>query len=453
MLLVGAIFLNVLALTVSGLLLLFLFIEGMTFHRSVGLAEECLTVKSEPQTITCTVGRTIEAQNTISNPSNLNFRISGVFVPRQFQSPHQKLSSEEFLLKKNEAQILRSRFECGIPGRFHIQALKVNLTSRMNLFTQTVWARCKLSVIARPIVNSSRLASIDSSFLDDLTSDKIRRGAGTDLAGIRPSALAEDLHRVDWKATARTGNLMVKEFFLERQPPVMLLIDASRTMKAVRDGKSMFSQLVAALPNLLASFRPATPMGLTLYNENSIVTKIATQVGEYQRELILQALLHFPEIENASKPIQRKSEGRRIRGTVATTPTMRQQYLRTLSPSLARFYWLFRDGRLRQEERLRKQGAFLALTQIGGDSECFLIIAVTDGKTNLNGLIEGARAATVSGHRVVLVLLTDYRKIPTSYVFPELQNIGVRMQECQPERLPAVIRAEIGRMSQQRILA
>ena len=268
MFLVGAIFFNLSVLTFTGLLLLFLFIEGIAFHGSVGVAKECLTVKSEPQTIKCTMGRTIEVQDVISNPSNRNFRITGLFLPRQAQSPDQRLSSEEFLLKKHEKHVLRSRFECGVPGRFDIQALKVNLTSRTNLFTQPVWAPCKVTVIVRPIVNSSRLASIDSSFLDDLTSDRIRRGAGTDLAGIKPSALAEDSHRVDWKATARTGKLMVKEFYLERQPPIMLLIDSSRTMKATGKGESLLSQLLAGLPNLLTSFRPATPIGLTLYDED-----------------------------------------------------------------------------------------------------------------------------------------------------------------------------------------
>jgi uncharacterized protein (DUF58 family) len=446
MFLVSAILFNFLILTFTGLLFLFLFIEAIAFHGSVGVAKECLTVKSEPQTITCTIGRTTEVQDVISNPSNRDFRIAGLFLPGQAQSPDQRLSSEEFLLKKHEKRVIRSRFECGVLGRFDIQALKVNLTSRMNLFAQAVWAPCKLTVIARPIVNSSRLASIDSSFLDDLTSDRIRRGAGTDLAGVKPSAFAEDLHRVDWKATARTGKLMVKEFYLERQPPIMLLIDSSRTEK----GESVLNQLLAGLPNLLTSFKPATPIGLTLYDEKSVVTSIPPRVGEHQRELILDTLLNRTRRELTSRFNFHAVKDASLKGTTVAASIEQYQTGQRFNPVFARLLSFYRDARVRHRETLREQGAFVALAHLGRLSDPSLVIVITDHKTNLNGLIEGARTATIWGHRVILVLIDNYQKIPTSYIFPRLRDIGIRLQECSPEELPAIIEIEIESISRQR---
>jgi uncharacterized protein (DUF58 family) len=453
MFLLGAIFFNLFILGFTCLLLLFLFIEATAFHGSVGVAKEYLTLKSEPQTITCTIGRTTEVREVISNPSNRNFRITGLFLTGQVQAPDQRLSSEEFVLKKHDKRVLRSRFECGVPGRFDIKALTVNLTSRMKLFTQGVWAPCKVTMIVRPIVNASRLASIDSSFLDDLTSDSVRRGAGTDLAGIRPSAFAEDSRRVDWKATARTGNLMVKEFFLERQPPIMLLIDSSRTMKATGKEQSTFTQLLATMPNLLRSFRAATPIGLVAYDEKSIIDNIPAQVGEHQRELVLGTLLNRARTEPNSRSSFNAIEGAPLKGSTVASSIQRYQFGEGLDPVFARLFSFYRGARFRNRQKLSEQGIFIALTQLSGLSGSCLVIAITDGKTNLNGLIEGARTAVISGHRVILVqLIEHYQKIPTSYILPELRDIGIRLQECLPEELPAVIQAEIARMSRERFI-
>ncbi|MGD0176601.1 MAG: DUF58 domain-containing protein [Candidatus Bathyarchaeia archaeon] len=450
--LVGAIFFNPVILTFTSLLLLFLCIEGIAFHRSASVAKVCLTVKSDRQTITCTIGRPTETQDVISNSSNQDFRIAGLFLPRHAQSTDQSLSSEEFLLKKHEKHKLRARFECEVPGRFDIQALKVMLTSRTNLFAHTVWVHCKTTLIIRPAINLSKLASIDSSFFYDLTSDNIRRGAGSDLAGVRPSTVMENLHRVDWKATARRGTLIIKEFFPDKQPAIVLVIDASRTMKATRNGKSIFGQFLATLPNLLASIKQATPIGLILYNENSIITNMSPQVGEHQRDLVLDTLLNCtgPGPTSRSNSLALKTAS--PKATTGTTSIERYQYQKIFNPILARLHWFYTDVRLRHRERMHQQGAFIALSHMGNRSDSCLIIAVTDGTTNLNGLIEGTRAATISGNRVILVLLTPYGKISTSHIFPELQDTGVKIQECLPEELPRLIEAEIARMSRERFV-
>lgn len=451
LLLVGAVFYNLIVLAFSSLLLLFLSIEGTVFHRSVSMAKTCLTVTSDPQTIKCAMGRPTEVQHEISNSSNQDLRITGLFLPRQAQSTDQRLCPGEFLLKKHEKQSLRARIECTVPGRFNIQTIRVILTSRTNLFTQTVWAPCKATLISRPAINTSRLASIDSSSLDDLTSDRIRRGVGTDLAGVKPSTVMDDLHRVDWKATARTGRLMVKEFFLDRQPPIVLLIDASRSMKATRKGKSIFSQLLTIFPNLLASIRPATPMGLILYDENSVITELASQVGEHQRALVLNALLSAKPEDALSSVLPARGIGS-AEDFVAISRITRHSYQNVSDLFAARISWFETSSRLRRYKRIVGEGAFMAMSRMRNLSESSLTVAVTDGKTNLEGLVEGSRIATVSGHRVILVLLIEPHKVPTSYIFPELERVGLSIRACLPQELSAVIHDEIARMSRKRVI-
>lgn len=51
------------------------------------------------------------------------------------------------------------------------------------------------------------------------------RGQGTDFYRIRPYEAHESAHRVDWKATAHTGDLQVREFALEREQAVAFFLD------------------------------------------------------------------------------------------------------------------------------------------------------------------------------------------------------------------------------------
>jgi len=58
------------------------------------------------------------------------------------------------------------------------------------------------------------------------------KGMGTDFYGIRPYDPSDELRYVDWKATARTGQLRTKEFESEKNIRVMVLLDVSSSMGA-----------------------------------------------------------------------------------------------------------------------------------------------------------------------------------------------------------------------------
>jgi uncharacterized protein (DUF58 family) len=51
------------------------------------------------------------------------------------------------------------------------------------------------------------------------------RGRGTDFYRIRPYEISESAHHVDWKSTAHTGTLQVREFAREQQRTVELFLD------------------------------------------------------------------------------------------------------------------------------------------------------------------------------------------------------------------------------------
>jgi uncharacterized protein (DUF58 family) len=56
------------------------------------------------------------------------------------------------------------------------------------------------------------------------------RGRGLDFDEVRKYAIGDDIRNIDWKVTARVGVTHTKEFTEERERPVFLIVDQSKSM-------------------------------------------------------------------------------------------------------------------------------------------------------------------------------------------------------------------------------
>lgn len=72
------------------------------------------------------------------------------------------------------------------------------------------------------------------------------RGAGTSFAGLREYASGEDLRRIDWKASARRGKWISRDYEVERSQNVLLVLDAGRRMTAELEGRPRFEYAIPA---------------------------------------------------------------------------------------------------------------------------------------------------------------------------------------------------------------
>jgi uncharacterized protein (DUF58 family) len=70
------------------------------------------------------------------------------------------------------------------------------------------------------------------------------RGQGTDFESLREFVAGDDPGRLEWKATARRGRLIVKNFQAERSQTVTLLIDSGKMMTTIIEGKSRLDYAV-----------------------------------------------------------------------------------------------------------------------------------------------------------------------------------------------------------------
>jgi hypothetical protein len=296
------------------------------------------------------------------------------------------------------------------------------------------------------------------SGLSDLAADPVRRGIGTDLAGIHPISSLEDLHRIDWKATARAGKLMARDFYLERDPPIMLLVDTSVLAITERAAGSYSKTLLGELASLLANPQLArSPIGLILYDERVVIAKIEARVGLENREQILRTLLerakHAPAavsvIRETSKPYSGlAAETQTIAGQLASVRTepiseVFASFARTVLP-------FYRKAMSRYLPRLRKEGVFKTFEAVCHSAEPMLVIAISDGRKNLDGLFEGVKHASVLNHRVVVVILADSGRSVLTERLRDSASIGTRTIVCSPGELWNAVNAEILQMSTSR---
>ena len=73
-----------------------------------------------------------------------------------------------------------------------------------------------------------------------------QRSLGTDFFGIRRYQTGDEYRRIDWKASARTRKLMIREFETERNLRMVIILDCGATMGAGRPENSKLEYAVRA---------------------------------------------------------------------------------------------------------------------------------------------------------------------------------------------------------------
>jgi uncharacterized protein (DUF58 family) len=453
----GFLFSSPLIAVYAVLVFLYLFAEGIFFRRTVHVLEHLVELKTGPRNIETVTGRRHQVKTIITNHSDVGFRIVRFRrnLPREI---HEEVGNMDLLVLPHEEQSIETTFEVRAPGRFEANKSTLAIERRARLFRQSVTLLDSVTITARPMIGSVNSLS-GLSGLSDLAVDPTRRGPGTDLAGIRPANSLRDLQRIDWKATARTGKLMAREFYLERDPPIVLLIDASTLTRAERTAESPSDSLLGEVASLMANAQLArTPMGLVLYDDRAVIAKIQARLGVENRERILHTLLGKTKCASATMPTMQ--ETRRPRASLAReTRTMTRQlasqgktepFGELFSSFASAVLPFYRQAISRYPLRLRQEGVFKAFEAIRDLLEPALVIAISDGETNLDGLCEGSRQASTLNHRVIVALVVRFGKKVSAEWLSDLEKTGTRVVECTPEMLWDAVNAEMLQMSRRR---
>jgi len=117
-------------------------------------------------------------------------------------------------------------------GIFGIGPLEAEVTDAFGLWARVMTIAPVVALTVFPEVEA--LAPIAQSRGDHLTSGAPRRATvgpgGEDLYGLRPYEVGDDLRRVHWASTARTGELVVRQLELPWQGRATVLLDVRARM-------------------------------------------------------------------------------------------------------------------------------------------------------------------------------------------------------------------------------
>ncbi len=114
-------------------------------------------------------------------------------------------------------------------GHLHVYAMtKINLVKRRYSFDKSAMVKVYPSFIQ---MKKYDFLAIDNK-LTQFGLKKIRRiGHTMEFEQIKEYVIGDDVRTINWKATAKHGNLMINQFQDEKSQPIYSIIDESRVMK------------------------------------------------------------------------------------------------------------------------------------------------------------------------------------------------------------------------------
>ncbi|MGF1537561.1 MAG: DUF58 domain-containing protein [Elainellaceae cyanobacterium] len=118
-----------------------------------------------------------------------------------------------------------------------------------------------------------------------------RMSAGTEFAELRDYAMGDDPRLIDWKATARVGQPLVKVMEPEQEQTLIVLLDRGRLMTAQVAGLSRFDWgLNAALALALAGIRRGDRVGMGVF-DTQVHAWIPPNRGQQQLNQMINRLM------------------------------------------------------------------------------------------------------------------------------------------------------------------
>jgi uncharacterized protein (DUF58 family) len=117
-----------------------------------------------------------------------------------------------------------------------------------------------------------------------------RRGQGRTFESLRDYVQGDDTRHMDWKATARRGKPMVREYEVERHQNVLLMLDAGRMMTAlVGEMTKLDCAVNASLLVAHAAVTHGDNVGLLVFAEE-VLLYLPPRTGRMQVRHVLEAL-------------------------------------------------------------------------------------------------------------------------------------------------------------------
>ncbi|MET0935949.1 MAG: DUF58 domain-containing protein [Luteibacter sp.] len=151
-------------------------------------------------------------------------------------------------------------------GRFAFAGCQVELASPWRFWQQRRTLAIPADVRVYPnFAPLARMAGLSVELASRSVGARLqrRRGEGTEFQELRDYRVGDSLRKIDWKATARSGRLMSRQYRDESHQQVVLMLDCGRRMLAEDEGVGHFDQVLnASLALAYIALRQGDSVGL-----------------------------------------------------------------------------------------------------------------------------------------------------------------------------------------------
>ena len=234
------------------------------------------------------LGRPFEAQLTVHN--------AGPGSVSCFGSDHLPLDWEAdpkvgpLRLKAGESRQLLQSLRPLRRGAYSLGPLHLIQVTGLGLWRHHGVVECPREVRVYPDYRPGTDA-LDPVMIGEVGIRRTRqRGEGTDFESLREYRVGDDTARIDWKATARLGKAMSRQYTIEKDHDVMIGIDCGRLMGARFDGMAKFDHAMrAALVLAEVSLRSGDRVGLMVFDAK-VRRFVPPGKGSTQLGILLEAL-------------------------------------------------------------------------------------------------------------------------------------------------------------------
>jgi len=327
-------------------------------------------------------------------------------IPEQFQVRNFSIERKLDATSKTELQYELRPTE---RGEYHFGKLNIFATSVFGLIARRFSFCDDAMVPTYPSFIQLRkydLMAISNN-LHQYGIKKIRRiGHTMEFEQIKEYVLGDDLRTINWKATAKSNQLMVNQFQDEKSQPVYSVIDKGRLMKMPFDGLSLLDYAInAALVISNVAIKKHDKAGIFTFSkkvENMVVAEKRTS----QMNMILEGLYNI-------KTDYYESDFGRLYGDVRRNITHR---------SLLLLYTNFETL-----DSLHRQ-----LPYLKGMAKNHLLVVIFFKNTELNSLIEN-KAETIQ--QVYDKVIAEKFAFEKRLIVNELKKYGIYSILTTPENL------------------
>ncbi|MFH0978259.1 MAG: DUF58 domain-containing protein [Candidatus Woesearchaeota archaeon] len=134
--------------------------------------------------------------------------------------------------------------------------------------------------------------SMKNNMMGELTGDYLTaiKGRGLEFEGFRPYSINDDASQIDWKATLKAQQVLVKKYIEERNITVIILFDVSNSMLFASTDKmkaEYSAELIASIS--FAALQAGDYVGLIMFNEG-IVNVSPPMMGKRQYYMLTTKL-------------------------------------------------------------------------------------------------------------------------------------------------------------------